>query len=779
MKFIIHCITLLFIFLSFNLSAQTEKATISGSISDKKTGEELIGATVYVKELGTGAATNVYGFYSLTIPKGEYTLSFTYLGYTKVEKVVDLQDDLKLNMELEQETSELKEVVVEAESDKKNVESVEMSKMTLSSATIKKIPALLGEVDVIKSLQLLPGVQTAGEGTSGMFVRGGSSDQNLILLDEAPVYNASHLLGFFSVFNQDAIKDVQLYKGGIPPYYGGRLSSVLDIRMKDGNNKEFTGTGGIGTISSRLTLEGPLVKNKSSFIVSGRRTYADLFLLFSNDKEIRNNKLFFYDLNTKINYKYNENNRLFLSGYFGRDVFKFTDQFKMAWGNATATARWNHVFNNKLFSNLTFIYSNFDYSLGVPEGAQAFEWKSNIQDYSTKADFNYYINPKNTLKFGYHFTYHIFNPGIVKGIGDESIFDDEYKLDNNYAIENATYISNEQKITDQLKVLYGLRYTLFSNIGKGTIYTYDDNFEVVDTSIYKSGKIFKTQGGLAPRLNVNYLLNEKSSVKLSYNRTYQFIHLASNTLASSPLDLWFPSSPNVKPEKADQVAAGYFRNFRDNMFEASIEVYYKKMRNQIDFKDRAQLLLNKFLEGELRFGEADAYGAEFLVKKQKGALTGWISYTISRVMRTFPDINDGKSYPAPYDRTHDIAIVLSYDWSKRITVSANWVFITGTAVSMPVGKLTYRNVTVPIYSERNAERLPDYHRLDLALTLRGKEKPGKWLSGEWVFSVYNAYYRKNAFSINFTEDEDNPNHTIAEKLYLFPIIPAVTYNFKF
>lgn len=763
-------------FLTLNVAAQ-DKATISGSITDSGTGEELLGAAVYVKELKTGTTANLYGFYSLTIPKGKYTLVYSYLGYANVEKTVDLQSNIKMNLEMSPKGKQLTEFEVVGEAKNENVESVDMSTINMKMETIKKIPALMGEVDVIKAIQLLPGVQTVGEGNSGFYVRGGAVDQNLVLLDEAPVYNASHLMGFFSVFNSDAIKDVQLYKGGIPAQYGGRLSSVLDIRMNEGNSKKFSGAGGIGTISSRLTLEGPIIKDKSSFMVSGRRTYADQFLRFSKDSTLREQKLFFWDLNGKANYKLNDNNRLFLSIYSGRDVLGGDSNFQIRWGNTTGTLRWNHIYNDRLFSNVTLIYSKFDYFLGEPTGAEAFSWTSDINDYTAKVDYNFFVNPSNTVRFGVQSTYHKFNPGFVAGVGTETIFN-SLQLAKVNALEHAAYISNEHKISPRFTALYGLRYSYFQNIGPGTSYGFDDSYQVTDTAVYGKGDIYQTYGGLEPRLGMKYSLTELSSVKLSYNRTRQYIHLASNTTASSPLDIWFPSSPNVKPQIADQIAIGYFHNFKSNMFETSVELYYKDMQNSIDFRNHAQLLLNPLLEGELRFGDARAYGAEFLIRKNDGRLTGFISYTLARTERNIPEIT-ADWYPAKYDKTHDIAIVLNYEISKRWEVSGNWVFSTGSAVTMPTGRFEYGGVIVPVYSERNGARLPNYHRMDIAAILHGKEKEGKKWNGEWVFSVYNAYARKNPFSINFKQEESDPTQTYAEMTYLFSIVPSITYNFKF
>ena len=765
----------------FRIANAQSTYTISGSITDSDNGEGLIGATVKIVEENKGSVTNVYGFYSLSLPEGKYTLQFSYIGYTTISKEINLNKDLKFNIELKESSTLITEFVVEGESNKANIESLDMSKNELKIEQIKGIPALMGEVDVIKAIQLLPGVQTIGEGGSGFFVRGGAADQNLILLDEANVYNASHLMGFFSVFNPDAVKNVELYKGGIPAQYGGRLASVLDIRMKDGNMKKFEAEGGIGTISSRLTLSAPIKKDKGAFMISGRRTYADLFLVFAKNKDLKEAQLYFYDANIKANYSFNEKNRVFLSGYFGRDVFSLAKQFRMNWGNGTGTLRWNHIFSNKLFLNTTLVYSNYDYLLGTPPGGDEegdeFTWRSNVKDYYIKEDFNFYLNPNNTIKFGLQSAYHEISPSnlsySIDGVSNE------LKSANANSLEHAIYFSNEQKITTRFSAVYGLRYSLFQNIGEAKVYSYDNAFNVSDTSYYDKGEIYQTYGGFEPRLGLKYTLNENNSVKASYNRTRQYIQLASNSTASSPLDVWFSSSQNVKPQYADQVAVGYFTNFFKDTLETSVEIYYKKMYNTIDFKDNAQLLLNQYLEGELRFGDAYSYGFEFMTKKQKGKWTGWLSYTYSRVFKVIPLINKGDKYPAKYDQPHNISLVGSYEFNKRLSVSLNFVYNSGRAVTMPTGKFVYQGQTVPIYSRKNAERLPDYHRLDLGVNLKSKHYGEKRFMGEWVFSVYNVYNRANAYSVNFKENPDNPNETQAEMLYLFKIIPSITYNFKF
>ena len=758
---------------------QETKFTLSGHVSDAGSGEELIGANIFEPVSGAGAVTNLYGFYSLTLPAGRYRIEFSYIGYSSRILDVNLTENRTLNVEIGEAPISVDEVVVTAEREDRNVESVAMSKEKLSIEKIKTIPVVFGEVDLIKAIQLLPGVQTVGEGQSGFFVRGGGSDQNILLLDEAPVYNASHLLGFFSVFNADAIKDVQLYKGGIPASYGGRLSSVLDIRMKDGNNKQFSGSGGIGTISSRLTLEAPIVKDKGSFIVSGRRTYVDAFLpLFANnDSTLKDSKLYFYDLNLKANYQLSEKDRLFLSGYFGRDVFGASNA-RVEWGNGTGTLRWNHIFSNKLFSNLTFIYSDFDYAISQEDNVEGFKWDSKIRDLSAKFDFNYFLNPKNSIKFGYQGIRHSFSPGYARGTGSETIYN-SLKLPETTSLEHGVYIENEQEISPSLSASYGIRASLFQNLGKATVYHYNENYQVTDSTSYGAGKVYNSYFNLEPRVGLRLKIDDDKSVKASYNRMVQYMQLASNSQSSSPLDIWFPSSPNVKPQIADQVALGYFQNFRNNTYETSIEVYYKKTRNAVDFKDYAELLLNEYLEGELRFGEARAYGAEFLIRKNKGKLTGWIGYTLSKSERRIKEINKGNWYNTDYDKTHDVAVVMTYELNKRSSFSLNWVYGTGAPTTFPTGRLYYNGEVIPVYSDRNAYRMPDYHRMDVSYILKNREKPGRKLFWDLNFSIYNVYNRHNPYTITFKEDSEKPGETYAEKTYLFPILPSVTWNFHF
>lgn len=756
------------------------KVTLSGYVHDSLNGEMLVGVTVYCEELKTGVISNVYGFYSLSVAPGKYVIKYTYIGYNPVEKVVDLNQNLTLNVSLQPVEKVLGVVVITGKHTDENVRAPEMSMVKMDIKTIRKVPALLGEIDVIKVLQLMPGVQTTSEGSSGFSVRGGSSDQNLIILDEATIFNASHLMGFFSVFNNDAVKDVTLYKGDIPAAYGGRLSSLLDVRMKDGNAKKLGVTGSLGTVSSKLTIEGPIVKDRTTVLLSGRRTYADLFLPLAKDENVRKSKLYFWDLNLKVSHVINENNRLFLSGYAGKDTFKNAFA-SMGFGNQTASARWNHLFSKRLFFNLSLIYSNYNYELGTPEGEpSSFKWTSNMREYSARFDFTHYLSGKHTLRFGATTMFHQFSPGSASGQGAESALI-SFVLPNQYALEHSLYASDEYKIVENLTLKYGLRFAMFQNVGPGTYFRFNENHLPVDSVIYAKGDFFNTYSNVEPRFAFTYLVNQVSSVKGSYSHTAQYITLAQNSTAGTPLDIWFPATPNVKPQLCDQFAVGYFRNFKKNMFEASAEVYYKSMRQVIDFANHAKLTLNQYIEGELRIGTGYSYGVETMLRKNDGKLTGWINYTYSRAFRQIPDpeINSGNKYPAPYDKPHNVNIVANYDVTNRFSISATWVYATGLPVTLPTGRAVIGNEIIPIYSDRNAFRWPNYHRLDVSVTLKAREKPGKNWHSEWNLSVYNVYNRHNVWSINFTQDAIDRNVTHAEKTYLFAIIPALTYNFKF
>ena len=763
-----------------------KKVSVSGYIRDASNGEALIQATLQVPQLGIGTYTNTYGFYSLTLSPGTYTLQVSYLGFESQLISLPLDSTLSLDLELSPKTLSTGTVVIQAESADQNVSQVQMSSHKLGIQEIERMPQLLGEVDIIRSIQLLPGVGTVGEGASGFNVRGGNVDQNLILLDEAPVYNSSHLLGFFSVFNADAVKDVNLFKGGIPPRYGGRLSSVLDIRQKEGNSQKLSGKGGIGLISSRFLLEGPLGSEKASFMLAGRRSYMDLFLKLSGDEEIRNNVLYFYDLNTKINYKIGPKDQVFVSGYLGNDAFRFKDEFKMRWGNATATVRWNHLFSEKVFSNFTLNYSDYEYELGVPDAPDnndPFSWTSQILNYHFKSDLGWYLSPDFTLNYGASLLYYGFHPGMVDFLGDTTNFDD-FDIPREYALEGGLYVSAEQNIGKQLSLQYGLRYSHFKNIGKGEVFLYDGSIPesrngIVDTIGYDRFETIKTFEGWEPRLAVRWTVNAHTSLKGSYSRNRQYIHLVSNTTAATPLDVWKPSGPYVNPATVDQFALGVFRNFQDHRYESSLEVYYKSFTDLLDFKDGAELLFNETLETELLRGDGRAYGVEFLLKKKKGKTTGWLAYTLSRTERKVPGINEDAYFPSNYDKLHDLSMALSHQLNNRWELSGNFAFMSGRAVTYPNARYEYEGIFPPNFAKRNGARTPAYHRLDLAAnwTLSPAAKSFRQFLS---FGIYNAYGRRNPYSIFFRQNEENPQQNEAVQLSIFAApIPYITWNFEF
>lgn len=759
----------------FTFASVAQKATISGSVKDSTNGEDVFGAVITVKELtNVGTKTNAYGFYSLTLDVGEYTLIYRSFGYAPKEFKINLQADqtINVNLAVPSEVQLIDEVTVSAVKENENITSSGMAVTTFDPKDIETIPVIFGEKDIMKTLQLTPGVKTAGEGNAGFYVRGGAADQNLVLLDEAPVYNASHLLGFFSVFNSDAIKDVSLYKSGIPAEYGGRASSVMDVKMKDGNNKKFGASGGIGLISSRLAIEGPIVKDKGSFIISGRRSYLDLFLKLSNREDLKKTKLYFYDLNLKANYKITEKDRLFLSGYFGKDNFEIRDLFGFNWGNATGTLRWNHIASTKLFSNTSLVFSNFNYQFTIGSGDDAFGVKSAIRDWNLKQDFSYYLNQNNTLKFGANAIYHTFQPGSLSA-STESF--NEIRLSDKYALEVGAYIQNDQKIGTKFNIMYGLRYSGFNYMGEGTAYTFSDNGTKTGEQTYGDFETIKYHQGIEPRISMSYILTENNSLKLSYNRNFQYLHQLSNSTTSSPTDIWVPSSNNIKPQIADQVALGYYHNLRANMYSITTEVYYKNLLNQIDYRNGANLFLNEEIEGDLVYGKGRTYGLEIQLQKKKGDFTGWISYTLSRSLRQFDQINGGKEFSARQDRIHDIAVVLMYKVNRAIALSSSFIYYTGDAVTFPSGKYEVNGTLIPYYTERNGYRMPDYHRLDLGLTWYFKEK--KRIDHNLNISIYNAYARENAYTITFQENAETGN-TEAVQTTLFRIVPAITYNFK-
>jgi hypothetical protein len=760
--------TIFILLLFFNYSLFAQSFNISGYISDKKSGETLIGATVVNKaNKQIGVSANTYGYYSLNLPKGNYELLFTYIGYQDQSISVNLTESKKLNVIMSENSLQLNEVVISASRENSRIKQSQMGVEKLNVITISKLPVLFGEKDVLKTLQLLPGVKAAGEGQSGFTVRGGSIDQNLILLDDAPVYNASHLLGFFSTFNSDAIKDVTLYKGTAPAQFGGRISSVVDIKMNDGNNQTYGANGSIGLISSKLNIEGPIQKGKSSFLISGRRTYADLFLKLSD--QFKDNQLYFYDLNTKFNYRFSDKDQIFVSGYFGRDVLGLTNRFAIDWGNSTATIRYNHLFNDKLFSNTSLIYSNYDYNINLTNNANPFSILSRVRDWNAKQEFQYFANNNNEWKIGFNVIYHTVIPGKITDTSST-----ENLSDIRDGLESALYISNERQVLKNLKINYGLRLSNFIVLGGSNYYELDKLNNIIDTINQTSA--VKNYINFEPRFALNYIIDNSNSLKLSYSRNTQNLHLINNSVTTSPTDKWVMNTNIIKPEIGDQISLGYFRNLKENMYEFSVETYYKWMQNQIDYKDAADER-NRVIETQLLYGNGRAYGFEFLLKKNKGKFTGWISYTLSRTEKQIDGINKNEWYVARQDRTHDISIVAMYDISKRMNVSAIWVYQTGNAVTFPSGKYEIAGQTTWLYTERNGYRMPDYHRLDLGLTYKLKEK--KHFNSELSVGLYNAYGRENAYLISFEQSESNPNKTVAVQTSLFRWVPSISWNFKF
>ncbi len=768
MKYLSALILFLLVSTSF-----AQKYTVNGTMKDSTNGEDLFGGSVIVKELSNvGATANSYGFYSLTLEKGSYTLMYRSSGFQTKEVKIDLTENISMDVELAlpKDVQEMEEVEVTGVKENDNITSSGMNVTKFDPKDIETIPVIFGEKDIMKTLQLTPGVKTAGEGNSGFFVRGGGADQNLVLLDEAVVYNASHLLGFFSVFNSDAVKDVSLYKSGIPAEYGGRASSVMDVKMKDGNNKNFGVSGGLGLISSRLAVEGPIVKNKGSFILSGRRSYLDLFLKLSKDENIKNTSLYFYDLNAKANYKISKKDRIFLSGYFGRDNFGFGDQFGFDWGNATGTIRYNRIISNKLFSNTSVIFSNYDYRFTIGTGDDAFGVNSSIQDWNVKQDFSLFANKNNTVKFGFNGMHHTFKPGALTG-GNESF--NELILDSRYGVEIGAYIQNEQKIGPRFNIMYGLRYSGFDLVG-GKSYEFDEDGDAISETEHERWEKIEYHQGLEPRFSLSYVITENNSVKLGYNRNFQYMHQLSNSTTSSPTDVWVPSSNNIKPQIGDQIALGYYQNLKKNKYRISTEIYYKTLQNQIDYRNGADLLLNNKVEGELVYGSGKAYGLELLLEKKKGKFTGWISYTLSRSLRQFDDINEGNVFSARQDRIHDVAVVLMYKVTKNLALAGTFIYYTGDAVTFPSGKYEIGGNVIPLYTERNGYRMPDYHRADIGLTWYLKDK--KRFEHNLNFSIYNLYARENAYTISF--EENASGDTEALQTALFKMVPSITYNFK-
>ena len=791
MKNIVLCFLFIFSFSIISLRAQ-EKFTLNGTISEEKSNESLIGVSIYFPELQTGTTTNEYGFYSITLQKGTYKIVISYLGFNTIVESIIFSENITKNFSLTDALENLDEIVITQNVENLNIQAPQMSVNRLTSGTIKDIPVVLGESDIIKAITLLPGVTNAGEGSSGFNVRGGSADQNLILLDEATIYNSSHLFGFFSVFNPDAIKDIKLYKGGIPARYGGRVSSVLDIYQKDGNSKEFHANGGIGIVSSRLLVEGPLKKDKGSFLLGGRSSYAHLFLpLFDI-----NNIAYFYDLNTKLSYKLNDKNNIYLSGYFGRDVFKINDSFENTYGNSVLNFRWNHLFSDKLFSNLSLIYS--DYYYGLKLNFVEFDWVSGIQNFNIKYDFKHYLSNTFKLQYGLNSIYYKFNPGDINPSTETSGIN-PFKLIDKYAFENAFYVDAEQKVSDKLAIAYGFRFSSFLRLGQNELNIYENNQPVVfneDFKIYEKAEPIGTETfersdviakffSLEPRLSLSYLINSNNSVKASYNRMSQYLHLLSNTSSPTPLDVWTPSGKYVKPQLLDQFAIGYFKNFNDNTYSLEVESFYKTVKNRIDYIDGANLIANNAIEQIILNGKAKAYGLELLLKKNEGKFKGWLAYTLSKSEqqtkgRTPAElgINNGNWYRTPYDKTHDISFTGSYILNKKWKLNTNFLFQTGQPATFPNGQYIYNGLSIPNYSARNSDRLPSYNRLDFSATYIPKPDKVKGWQSYWVFGIYNVYNRKNAASIAFGQNEETQLNE-ATQLSIFGIVPSISYNFKF
>ena len=766
------CVLILLLFGFSKTTSAQQRFTISGYLRDDTSGEALMFANIYPEGLKIGVTTNEYGFFSLTLPEGKYNIVFSYIGFQTVKNEIILDRNLFQNISLSPRETKINEITVVGRPKTDFVRQNEIGAVRLNMKELSVIPVMFGEQDILKSIQLMPGISPVGEGNSGFYVRGGNPDQNLILLDDAPVFNPSHLLGFFSVFNSDAISDVQLYKGGVPARYGGRASSVMEIRMKEGNMKDYNFSGGLGLISSRIMAEGPLSKDRSSFMISGRRTYADLFLPLSNDDKVKDNKLYFYDLNLKTNLIINTNNRIFLSGYFGRDVLQAND-FGFNWGNKAGSLRWNHQFSPSLFANTTIVINDYNYKTeGDIDGK--FSLQAGIKDFSLKQDYALSLFNHLNFLFGFNSVLHHFKPGEVVS-NSKNI--KNFSIPEKVGWENAVYAFSEFQPSEKLKIGAGLRISTFSRIGSGTENTYNSTGSIVSSKTFASGKFYRNYSALEPRFNLTWLISDESSIKAGYNRMSQYIHLLSNSSAGTPVDYWLPTSNNIKPQLISQISAGYFRAINPAGVDISIEGYYKDMKNQIDYRNNADVFLNENAEAELLFGKGRSYGLEFLCKKDAGIFTGWISYTLSRSEKRFDEINDGSWYPARQDRTHDIAIVANVKASKRVTLSTTWVYYTGNAITFPSGKYVMDGNIINYYTSRNGYRMPAYHRLDLGATILLKER--RKYRSELNFGLFNTYGRKNAYSILFRTNDDNPTQTEAVKLYLFSVIPSITWNFRF
>ncbi len=764
------------------------KITVSGYVKDSLSGETLIGATISILGKSKGITSNQFGFYSITLAAGTYNFICSYVGYVSKIKTIELNADVDYNFEILPRITTEQAVIISSKKRDANVKNAQMGKLDLSINQVKSIPAFLGEIDVLKTIQLLPGVQSAGEGSSGLYVRGGGPDQNLILLDDAVVYNTGHLFGFFSIFNGDAIKSTSLIKGGMPAQYGGRLSSVLDISMKEGNDKNFVVQGGIGLIASRLSIEGPVIKNKASFIISARRTYIDALAkpFISKTNSFSGSGYYFYDLNAKINYKFSEKDRIYLSGYFGKDKFDFVNgkqslKVSIPWGNSTGTFRWNHVFNNRLFSNTTVVYNDYNFNFGANQNNFQVNLLSGIKDWNIKEDLDLYPFTNHKLKFGFAYTYHTFTPSVVSGKQDSV----EFKPNNaqrKYAHEAAAYIQDDWDISDKIKINAGIRASGFQQIGKYKIYTTDINGNRLDSTVYKKSEAVKTYFGFEPRFTLRYAINDETSVKAAITRNLQYIHLVSNAGTTLPTDLWVPSTLKVKPQESWLYALGLFKNFNDNIYETSVEIYYKQLKNQIEYEEGYTPATLEDTENFFTFGKGWSYGTELFINKTKGKLTGWIGYTLSWTQRKFPKLNFGDSYFAKYDRRHDLSVVGIYELSKKWKLSGTFVFGTGNAATLPQRFYIFEGVLTQEYSRINEYRLPSYHRLDVAATYTPNKHPSGKLKSEWVFSVYNIYSHKNPYFIYFDQDGSPYNGTLnvqAKQVSLFPVIPSVTWNFKF
>ena len=769
-------------------SAAMARYTVSGFIKDSLNGETLIGASIAIQGKTKGISSNQYGFYSITLEKGTYIFVCSFIGYQPKIIQINLDGDKQLNFDVLPRVTLSQEVVVTSKKRDANVKNAQMGKFTLPMEQIKSVPAFLGEVDLLKTIQLLPGIRNAGEGSAGLYVRGGGPDQNLILLDDAPVYNTGHLFGFFSIFNSDAIKNVTLIKGGMPAQYGGRLSSVVDVAMKEGNNQEYQVEGGIGLIASRLSIQGPIKKDKASFIISARRTYIDALVkpAISKTSQFYGSGYYFYDLNAKMNYKFSEKDRLYLSGYFGRDVFDFVNgrqslNVNIPWGNATGTLRWNHVFNQKLFGNTTAVYNDYNFAFKAAQNNFQLKLESGIRDVSIKQDFDLYPFTGHKIKFGGIYTYHTFTPSVVSGQQDSVVFKPN-NAQKKYANEAAVYIQDDWEINDKIKINAGIRYSLFEQVGPYKKYTTDDNGNRTDSTVYKRGEGVKTYGGLEPRFTIRYALNDETSLKASVTRNLQYIHLVSNAGTTLPTDIWVPSTYKVKPQISYLYAAGLFKNFKDNMYETSLELYYKQMQNQIEYKEGYTPNSLDDTENSFSFGKGWSYGSELFINKTKGKLTGWIGYTLSWTWRQFAALNFGQKYPAKYDRRNDLSIVAMYELNKKWKLSAAFVYGSGNAATLPERFYIIGGVLTQEYSRINEYRLPAYHRLDLSAILTPKKNEHRKWKSEWVFSIYNAYSRQNPYFIYFDQSGSPYNGTLtiqAKQVSLFPIIPAVTWNFKF